>query len=89
LAVSINDLIKVQKKELRLFFYGVMVYKDIFDGTPIRVTEYCREIVNVTSTKSDLTDPSGGIGWSVVSCFPGHDCYDEDCPDYREQIKDF
>lgn len=86
LTVPIDDLIKVQQKKSHLFFWGSVIYNDVFIGTPTRVTEFCREIINVRSNKPDLTDPSAEIKWDIVPCSE-HNCYDEDCPDYQSQIK--
>lgn len=86
LIVPIDDLIKVRQRKSHLFFWGSVIYNDAFIGTPIRVTEFCQEIINVRSTKPDLTDLSTDITWDILPCSE-HNCYDEDCPDYRSQIK--
>lgn len=86
LLVSIDVLNHVRQKKSHLYVWGWITYHDIFSGTPTRLTEFCSEIINVTPTKPDMTDPSCEINWQIVSC-PEHNCYDEDCPDYQTRIK--
>jgi hypothetical protein len=86
LSIDINDLIDAQQGKAHLFSWGSMVYHDIFEGTPPRLTEYCVEIINVRSTKTDPTDPANIFAWDLIQC-PTHNCYDENCPDYDKRTK--
>ncbi|MBZ5537768.1 MAG: hypothetical protein LAO31_17575 [Acidobacteriia bacterium] len=87
-AIPIDDLIDVPRKGHHLFLWGWMSYRDIFEGTPPRLTEFCAEITNIRSDKEDMTDPAARFLWNVVSSCPGyHNCYDEDCKDYQARIK--
>lgn len=86
LSIDVNDLVDAQQRKAHLFSWGSMVYHDIFDRTPPRLTEYCVEITNVKSTKPDPTDPANNFTWDLVQC-PTHNCYDENCPDYDKRTK--
>ena len=61
-----------------------MTYHDIFTNTPVRLSEFCDELLNVRGDKNDLTDPSTNIGWDVQLC-PTFNCSDEECADYKER----
>jgi hypothetical protein len=87
LIVPIGDLLDIQRRNHHLYFWGWMVYQDIFPGSPIRLTEFCGEITNFRADKQDLADPSIAFAWDVVPCPVPHNCYDEDCADYRDRIK--
>ncbi|MBI3046784.1 MAG: hypothetical protein HYY76_00580 [Acidobacteria bacterium] len=45
------------------------------------MTEFCWEIVKVDETPSR-------IQWTGTSCPGERNCYDEDCPDYKERIRE-
>jgi hypothetical protein len=91
----------------RIFVWGAAVYKDGFNDDPVRVSEFCTEIYQVTvgyvtppaqpkTVKPVPTPPpaigapnTAIVGMSWRSCPRGvHSCYDEDCSDYNERIKD-
>ena len=61
------------------------MYRDYFPETVKRITGFCSEIAMV-STKSDLNDPSSNLTIVMVPC-KGHNCYDEDCQDYKTTIE--
>lgn len=84
--ISIEDLEMVAGGKKHLFFWGWTTYRDIFSGTPERLSEFCTEIVSVTWTKADHTDASGEINTVSPPC-PTHNCYDEDCEDYHRRIR--
>jgi hypothetical protein len=87
----------------RIFVWGTAVYRDGFSDSPVRVSEFCSEIFQVTASYTALPqvakgesqkppvlgDPNTAItGLSWKTCNRGaHNCYDEDCSDYAEQIK--
>jgi hypothetical protein len=81
------DIIKdIREGKSHLYFWGELVYQDIFPGTPQRLTEFCVELTDMVSTKPDVTDPSAEFAWAPTPCGK-HYCYDEDCPDYKSRIK--
>jgi hypothetical protein len=49
-----EQLIEVQKGNKFYYIYGTIIYHDIFDGTPIHTTKFCRQVVNLLG---DLTRP--------------------------------
>jgi hypothetical protein len=76
---TINDAI--QKKSF-LFFWGWIIYHDIFKGTPTRLTEFCCQLDPIRVTGN----PDKTIIWTVSACVE-HNCFDEDCSDYQTRIK--
>ena len=82
--VSTEDLEMVAQGKARLFFWGWASYRDIFAATPPRLSEFCTQILTVTWSKPDHSDPSADIITSSPPC-PTHNCYDEDCEDYRRR----
>jgi hypothetical protein len=72
----------------RLFFYGWIVYGDVFKGSPDRLTEFCSEMIQVSISEAskDIGDPTNNIGWNTQPCRL-HNCYDEDCEDYSAKVK--
>jgi hypothetical protein len=62
-----------------IYFYGWVTYRDIFTNTPEHLTEFCRELSILIVTQSGIKHD-----WSYCTA---HNCTDEDCPDYKERIK--
>ena len=63
------------------FFWGWIVYRDVFRGTKPRVTEVCRRLTEVqlkiaVGSKQPMT-------YYTFSPCEQHNCVDEYCPDYR------
>lgn len=88
----------------RLFVWGNALYKDIFPGDQERLSEFCVEITHLTvgyknppTPKKGETIPSPVMGnpnasivtfqWQTCS-LGAHNCYDEDCKDYTDRVKD-
>ena len=72
----------------RLISWGWVVYSDVFDGDPDRLTEYCTEIYEIAiPPDKEITDPTTPIGWHLQTC-KQHNCYDQDCSDYAERVKE-
>ena len=84
LVIPIADMDSVRKRQSRLFVWGWITYHDIFEGTRTRLTEFCTEVTNVTSSVEDITDQTTNISWQSIIC-PDHNCYDEDCSDYEKR----
>jgi hypothetical protein len=49
-----DQLIEVQKGTKFYYIYGTVTYRDIFDGTPVHTTKFCRQVTNILG---DLTRP--------------------------------
>jgi len=88
LAVGIDNFRAQRAGTDRMFFYGWIVYKDVFAGDPDRLTEFCTEMIQVAifDAKKDIADPSQNFSWNTQPCRENN-CYDEDCKDYSEKIK--
>jgi hypothetical protein len=86
IAISMEDLEAVGAGKKHLFFWGWTTYRDIFSGTPVRLSEFCTDITGITWAKADHTDAMGDINTSNPPC-PTHNCYDEDCEDYSRRIQ--
>jgi hypothetical protein len=63
----------------RLFFWGWMVYQDVFPHSAVHVTEFCRS-TNLIGMKAP---PSDGVYINFGFCLE-HNCADEQCNDYKE-----
>jgi hypothetical protein len=73
-----------------LYLWGWIVYDDVFPGDPPRLTEFCAEMIQITipqeKTAADFADPNMPMRWNVSRC-QEHNCYDTDCKDYSERVK--
>ena len=84
--VPIQVLEYVKDGNLRLFVWGWITYHDIFERTPVRLSEFCDEVTNIKSSTDSFTDPASNITWELVLCSE-HNCTDEECRDYKEKTK--
>jgi len=81
----------------RLFIWGTVIYKDVFPNNPDRLTEFCIELTHLTLGQkgqfkvpkpSDIDAPDATlVGFQWETC-RAHNCYDEDCKDYKERVED-
>jgi hypothetical protein len=86
ISIPIQDLEMIGEGKRHLFFWGWTTYRDIFPGTPQRLTEFCTEIDSLMWSKVDHTDATVEINTSSPPC-PTHNCYDEDCEDYSRRVR--
>ncbi|SRR5260370_476586 len=88
--IPINDFRTTWEGKSHLYLWGWIVYDDVFPGDPPRLTEFCTEMVQITipqnKTATDFTDPTMPMGWNLSRC-KEHNCYDTDCKDYSERLK--
>jgi hypothetical protein len=84
--MSLGDMESVASGRKHAFLWGWVIYRDIFPATPIRLSEFCNEIINPRWTKSDHLDPLNAMNVDVPPC-PTHNCYDQDCPDYGKRTR--
>jgi len=98
--VSKEDLMDTWQAKSHLFFWGSVVYKDIFPKDPDRLSEFCVEMTHVTfaSPTVNQTPPQGGavppttgqtllpIGEGVVA-FQWQACAEHNC--YDQECKDY
>jgi hypothetical protein len=80
----------------RLFIWGTVIYKDAFPQDPDRLTEFCVELTHLTMntpkpqtpTQTTIDDPKATlVGFQWQTCRT-HNCYDEDCKDYKDRVGD-
>jgi hypothetical protein len=115
--ISNNILYDNWHGKTQLFLWGTMVYSDIFEGDPDRLSEFCVEISQITVSKAtptqsvpvqppkvvianpsvgtvpvpkplDISDADAAIVGLTFQACNQHNCYDEECKDYKERIKD-
>jgi hypothetical protein len=84
LYVPIEFFEAARQGKTRLFFYGWLTYRDIFSGTPLRLSEFCNEIINVKSNEP-MSDANASATWEPSLC-PRHNCYDDQCADYASHM---
>lgn len=86
LTIPIAVFDAARKRSIRLFVWGWITYNDIFDKTPMRLSEFCDEIVDIKSSTEDIVDPSANITWQFSLCRT-HNCSDEQCGDYKQRTQ--
>jgi hypothetical protein len=84
--VPISVFSGIQTGATHLYFWGWTTYRDIFPNTNTHLTEFCAEIIGIASSIPDIADPKAQFSISSMVCRT-HNCYDEDCPDYKERIR--
>ncbi len=86
--VPIEDLRSSWEGKSRLFFWGWVVYDDIFPDDPSRLTEFCAEMIQIGIPRDkDIADRTVPIVWNFTRC-KEHNCYDQDCADYSARVKE-
>jgi hypothetical protein len=86
--ISLSDVQSIRDKEKHVFFWGWVVYRDIFDGSPIHLSEFCFNETNPRWTKPNHSDVTGNLAMTTLPC-QTHNCYDTDCKDYESRIQGF
>jgi len=88
-AIPLDFLRNQRDGKARLYFWGWIIYDDIFPGDPPRLTEFCTEMIQVSigPADKDISEPNSFLGWNTQRC-PQHNCYDEGCLDYAARIKE-
>lgn len=84
--LTVRDLEMISEGKLHLFFWGWTTYRDIFGGTPVRLSEFCTDITSASWTMPDHTNPLVDFKTISPPC-PVHNCYDQDCEDYSSRAK--
>jgi hypothetical protein len=77
--------ISPQKTE-RYFFWGWIVYRDVFKHTRLHVTEFCRKATDVGQAISE-SDKTNIKPFVRLEFCEEHNCADEQCKDYGQLIK--
>ena len=69
-AIILDDnLLEVQKGKKFFYIWGTITYRDVFDTTPVRTTEFCTEISRVIGNPLDPRDPNSPKGTTVEISF--------------------
>jgi hypothetical protein len=87
-AISVSDIEALRDNKKHAFFWGWIVYRDIFERTPIHLSEFCFNVTNPRWSKPNHTDPTAQMLVTTLPC-QTHNCYDEDCKDYSKRIEGF
>jgi len=75
------DMLATAISGRHVFAWGWVVYRDIFKGSPPRLSEFCFELTNPKWRGGDRTSPSTLFSVDTLPC-QTHNCYDEYCDDY-------
>ena len=78
---AVNEGLRMQLVPL---LWSWVVYRDVFSGTPIRLSEWCGYISDVRRTANPTLAPD----FTVEPCAK-HNCTDQYCEDYEQIIKHF
>jgi hypothetical protein len=74
----------VSNKMGHYYFYGWLMYNDVFGKKPVHITEFCTEIVVLPG--QDMSN-AAVVPAIIQSDCPEHNCYDTECTDYAERTK--
>lgn len=85
--LSNGDMESLADNKTHVFYWGWATYHDIFPGTPVRLTEWCYSFNNPIWSKPDHTDTTTDVTSVNTPTCSTHNCYDEDCADYKERTK--
>ncbi len=83
--IPLSILSMIADGKTRGFICGFFLYRDVFEGSPVRLTEFCKELDSVKISKNENRLD---IQVWLRSCST-HNCFDEDCPDYTDRVKDY
>jgi hypothetical protein len=86
--IQMADLEAVAQNRKHMFVWGWVVYRDVFNATPVRLSELCLTITNPIWTNSDHTKLTTEMRATTLPC-KTHYCYDNDCRDYSKRIEGF
>ena len=74
-----DDLNAVKKGELHAYLWGILVYRDVFPGTPERITRFCVKAAEVTGNPTLLFNEKTNIVHIDWATYERNNCVDEDC----------
>lgn len=64
-----DDLLAIQEGKKFLYIWGTITYRDVFENTPVRTTEFCTEIIRVLGDPLDPRDANAPKGTTVEITF--------------------
>jgi hypothetical protein len=71
-----DSVAKMEAGQIHIYLAARAEYHDIFSNTPMRITEYCAELIRING---DVNNPTISLGATPIMCHSGHNCADEDC----------
>lgn len=79
-AIQVRDAVvkEVLARHTHMYLYGWATYRDRFKFTPDRRTEFCYEFVRIVAPSEETFE-------SQVNLCEHHNCYDDECPDYKSR----
>lgn len=77
--VQAADLQRVKEGTMFLYVWGEATYRDVFDGTPLHVTRFFVQGVNVTGNPSQGWDQDDNPLHIDFAFLQRHNCADEEC----------
>jgi hypothetical protein len=85
LAMSVVEA--VRDKKMHLYVWGWAKYRDVFKGTPVHITEFCYDLATARKQVVPTPDPKVQTLSLIWNNCERHNCYDEDCTDYKQRAK--
>jgi hypothetical protein len=74
-----SDLADVASGSRFFYIWGWAKYRDVFNGTPERITKFCCQITNVTGNPTKPYDRVQNIVEITFAYYKKHNCMDDDC----------
>jgi hypothetical protein len=73
------DLVAIRERTKHLYVWGIARYRDVFPGTPERITKFCVSIDAIMGNPlEEWNEKTNNVDLRFVN-YPRHNCTDEDC----------
>jgi hypothetical protein len=82
LPIPTATMASVQQHRLHLYIWGWTAYNDVFRSTKLHVTEFCRELTEISGN----LETGEQISFLFSTCAQ-HNCIDEECNDYEQMVQ--
>jgi hypothetical protein len=76
-----EDVLAVSKQQKHFYVWGVAHYRDVFPGTPERVTKFCYFVRGTAGDPLSAYDAKTNLVELFFTAYHRHNCADEDCID--------
>jgi hypothetical protein len=77
--LNADDLKAIRDGKKHFYVWGIARYRDVFPGTPVRITRFCAFIDAVTGNPFDEWDEKTNAVEIRFATYHRHNCADEDC----------
>jgi hypothetical protein len=90
--IELSTIRSTQPLDRNIFFWGWVVYRDVFPNTKPHLTEFCQLLVGISLVASSESKTTvipkdfNKLHMNHNAC-EQHNCVDEYCPDYNEVIR--